>query len=156
MECTVFVSAMMKLTLLPGGMTSRERVPLVILKIVSLRALLNQLPGSSEITKVTEAGILACIAENGAVGRSPCNAVARSLLRTVGGINPETSVHARLHVGKQVAMVLPVPRAYACSRFNGKSMAIGTVGQQSDINGAVGSLLEPAVRMQVEGMARSC
>ena len=56
MECTVLVSAMMKWTLLPGGITSRERVPALMLKMVSARALLNQLAGSSEITKVTRPG----------------------------------------------------------------------------------------------------
>src|SRR5690349_11189597 len=68
---TVLVSAMIKLTLLPGGMTSRDRVPPVILKIVSARALLYQLAGSSEITKVTRPGLSLVLPKIAPWGEAP-------------------------------------------------------------------------------------
>ena len=65
-------------------------------------------------------------------------------------------MHARFHVGKQVAVVLPVSGANAGTCFNGKSMAVGTICQQFDVDDAVGSRFEPPMGMQVEGMARPC
>src|SRR5690349_18860368 len=61
-------------------------------------------------------------------------------------------MHTRFHVGKKVAVILPVAWANAGTCFNGKSMTVGIIRQQFDVDSGVGPRFEPSMSVQVEGM----
>src|SRR5690348_8273781 len=65
-------------------------------------------------------------------------------------------MHACFHVGKKVAVILPVAGANAGTCFNDKSMTVGIIRQQFYVDSAVGPRFEPSMGVQVEGMTRPC